>query len=250
MKLKVGIPFAKHGRITDATLKSIRDLKESNEFDVDIIAQQGSNVPRSRNAMINGELSNQVSQQLDGFDYFLCVDADTGFTVDNVKQLLAHEADIVSGAYVHKHNSQRFVAGWFGEIEGISPMENRVALDRSGLFEVDWCGAGFMLLKREALQTMPYPWFTCIEIQYTSPEGKCAQVTSDDLGFCMKARQNGMKILFDADCRVDHVPHPNEQGGSLSEALNDLLRNRDTIIKHVQAMSEENKRLRTELKGK
>jgi len=248
MKLKIGIPFAKHGRITDATLKSVNDLKNSGEFDVDIVAQQGSNVPRARNAMINKEKSNLIYQKIEGFDYFLCVDADTGFTVDKVKQLLAHDLDIVSGAYVHKHDKQRIVAGWFAEIEGISLMEDRVEIDRTGLFEVDWCGAGFLLLKREALEALPYPWFTCIEIEYDSPNGKCAQVTSDDLGFCMKARQNGMKIMLDADCRVAHVPHPNEKGGSLSDALNDLLRNRETIIHHVQAMTEENKKLRQHLK--
>lgn len=244
MRLKVGIPFAKHGRITDATLKSINDLKNCNDFELEIVAQQGSNVPRARNAMINQEESNLIHQKLSGFDYFLCVDADTGFTVDHVKQLLAHDLDIVSGTYLHKHDSSRVVAGWFGETEGISLMNDRVEPDRTGLFEVDWVGAGFLLLKREALEAMPYPWFTCIEIEYQSPNGPCAQVTSDDLGFCMKARRNGMKIMLDADCRVAHVPHPNEQGGSLSDAINDLMRNRETIIRHVTAMTEENKKLK------
>lgn len=245
MKLKVGVPFAKHGRITDATLRSLDGIKKCTDFEVEIIAQQGSNVPRARNAMINGEKSNLVNQKLSGFDYFLCVDADTGFTVDHVKQLIGHDLDIVSGAYLHKHDATRIVAGWFKEVEGISLMHNRVAPDQAGLIEVDWVGAGFLLLKREALESLPYPWFTCIEINYNSPEGPCSQVVSDDLGFCMKARQNGAKIMLDADCRVDHVPHPNEQsGGTLADAINDLLRNRETIIKHVQAMSEENKRLR------
>lgn len=251
MKLKVGVPFAKHGRITDATLRSLDALKQCTDFEIDIVVQQGSNVPRARNAMINSEKSNLVSQTLSGFDYFLCVDADTGFTVDHVKQLLAHELDIVSGAYLHKHDASRIVAGWFKPVEGISLMQDRVSPDQTGLLEVDWVGAGFLLLKREAIESLPYPWFTCLEINYESTDGPCAQVVSDDLGFCMKARQNGARIMLDADCRVDHVPHPNEQsGGSLADALNDLLRNRETIIKHVQAMSQENNRLREELDGK
>lgn len=249
MQLKVGIPFAKHGRITDVTLKSVNDLKTCDDFEVEVVAQQGSNVPRARNAMINGEKSNLVQQKLTGFDYFLCVDADTGFTVDHVRQLLAHDLDIVSGAYVHKHDASRIVAGWFGEIEGISMMKDRVALDKTGLFEVDWVGAGFMLLKREALESMAYPWFSCSEISYQSDKGPCAQVVSDDLGFCMKARANGKKIMLDADCRVDHVPHPNEQGGTLSDALNDLIRNRETIIRHVKAMGEENMKLKQMLQA-
>ncbi len=250
MRLKVGVPFAKHGRITDITLNSLKELGKCTDFKVEVIAQQGSNVPRARNAMINGEKSNLVEQALEGFDFFLCVDADTGFTVDHVKQLLAHDVDIVSGAYVHKHDASRIVAGWFSGIEGISRMEDRVALDKTGLFEVDWVGAGFMLLKREALETMPYPWFSCNEIHYTSDQGPCAQTVSDDLGFCMKARKNGKKIMLDADCRVDHVPHPNEQNSPLSDALNDLMRNREVIIRHVKAMGEENQKLKEMLEEK
>ena len=245
MKLKVGIPFAKHGRITDATLRSIKALEEVNDFEVEVVAQQGSNVPRARNAMINQEKSNLVHQKLSGFDYFLCVDADTGFTVENVRQLLAHDLNIVSGACVLKHEATRFAAGWFSAIEGISLMEDRVSIDRTGLFEVDWAGAAFLLLKKDALESIPYPWFTSSEITYQTDLGACAHLVSEDFGFCMKARQHGQKIMLDADCRVDHVPHPNEPGGgTISDALNDLLRNRDTIIRHVTTMSEENKKLK------
>jgi len=246
MKLKVGIPFAKHGRITDETLKSLNELSQCKDFEIEIVTQQGSNVPRARNAMINGEKSNLTHQKLNDFDNFLCVDADTGFTVDHVKQLLAHDMDIVSGAYVHKHIPDRIVAGWFKEIEGLSPTKDRVPVDKTGLFEVDWVGAGFMLVKREVFERVPYPWFTCMEVEYQSKEGLCAQVVSDDFGFCMKVRANGEKIMLDADCRVDHVPHPNEHnpGAALGNALNDLLRNRDTIIRHIKGMGEENKKLK------
>lgn len=249
MKLKVGIPYAKHGRITEATLKSLRDLAQCTDFEVEVVAQQGSNVPRARNAMINGEKSNLVHQQLTGFDWFLCVDADTGFTVDQVKQLLAHDCDMISGAYLHKHDPSRFVAGWFPETPGISPMENRVAPDQTGLIEVDWAGAGFLLIRRELFERTPYPWFTSMEIEYESPEGPCAQVVSDDLGFCMKMQQNNETIMLDADCRVEHVPHPNEHNprATLGDALDDLLRTREDIIRHVNALGAENKKLRAML---
>lgn len=246
MKLKVGIPYAKHSRITDETLKSLEILSNCKEFEIEVVTQQGSNVPRARNAMINGEVSNLQQQKLDNFDWFLCVDADTGFTVDHVRQLLAHDKDIVSGAYVHKHIPDLVVAGWFKEIEGISPLKDRVSLKTTGLIEVDWAGAGFMLIRREVFERVPYPWFTCMEVEYTSDQGKCAQVVSDDLGFCMKARKHGEKILLDCDCRVEHVPHPNEYNPNetLTDALNNLLRNRDIIIKNVQAMNTENKKLK------
>jgi len=246
MKLKVGIPFAKHGRITEATLKSVRALAKCEDFETEIISRQGSNVPRARNAMINGERSNLVKQQLTGFDWFLCVDADTGFTPDHVRRLLSHDRDIVSGAYLHKHDTSRVVAGWWSGTPGVSRMEDRVAPDRTGLFPVDWAGAGFLLVRREVFERTPYPWFSAMEVRYRMDGRECAQVVSDDLGFCMKMGAAGETILLDADCRVDHVPHPNEYNPAteLADALNGLLENRETIVRHVQAMVEENKRLR------
>lgn len=251
MKLKVGIPYAKHGRVTEETLNSLNALTNSGDFEVEVVFQQGSNVPRARNAMINGEQSNLIRQTLEGFDFFLCVDADTGFTVDNVRQLVGHDLPIVSGACMHKHEATRIAAGWFRDQEGISPMTARVEAGATGLFEVDWVGAGFLLLKREALERIPYPWFTCIEISYDTPDGPCAQISSDDMGFCMKARRHGETIMLDADCRVEHVPHPNENmgGNTLSGAINDLLRNRETIIRHVTALSRENRRLKSALEN-
>lgn len=249
MKLKVGIPYAKHGRVTEGTLNSLDALSRSKEFETEVFFQQGSNVPRARNAMINGEANNLIHQKLEGFDYFLCIDADTGFTVENVKQLVSHDLPIVSGACLHKHDKDHVAAGWFKGIEGVSPMSARVKAGTTGLFEVDWVGAAFMLLKRDTLEQLPYPWFTCMEIPYQGPEGPCAQVTSDDIGFCIKARRNGQTIMLDADCRVDHLDHPNENmgGNSLPGAINDLLHNRDTIIRHVKAMADENARLKKAL---
>ena len=250
LKLKIGIPHAKHGRITDETLQSVRALGGCDDFAVEVVTQQGSNVPRARNAMINGEKSQLVHQKLTGFDFFLCVDADTGFTPDHVRQLLAHDAGIVSGAYVHKHDASRLVGGWWTKAPGLSLMEDRVPLDRTGVFPVDWAGAGFLLIRREVLERTPYPWFTAMEVRFRIDGQECAQVVSDDLGFCMKMGAAGETILFDADCRVDHVPHPNEHNPAteLTDAVNGLLRNRDTIVRHIQALGEENKRLRELLK--
>lgn len=248
MKLRVGVPFAKHGMVTKETMNSLRTLEQCPDFETEVLMTQGSNVPLARNNMVNNNRSNLVHQKLDGFDYLLCVDADTGFTPDHIHQLLKHDLDIVSGAYPMKLHADRFAAGWFGEVRGLSPMDSRVPIDSTGLLEVDWVGCGFLLVRREALEAIPYPWFSYDEARYVSDKAECAVAISEDIGFCLRAQNSGFKIHLDADCRVEHVSHPNERTGSqLLDALNDLLYNRETIAQHVSAMSKENARLRAML---
>jgi hypothetical protein len=239
MKIKIGIPFAKYSRISAATLESVRQIAQAGEIEVTTETQQDNNIPRARNALINENRSNLIYQKLEDFDYFLCVDSDIAFSMAHIKRLLKHDLDIVSGAYVHKETPDKYVAGWFPQVDGISLMKDRVSTKKTGLVDVDWTGAGFLLLKRTLLERLPYPWFTCMEVTFKTYEGKCAILTSDGISFSIKAKQNGMKVKLDADCQVNRIVHPNQKSAFPDE--------NNRLLQQIRKLNNENRELKAQL---
>lgn len=74
-------------------------------------------------------------------------------------------------------------------------------------FEADAVGTGFMLIDMKVFQKMEPPFFT-----YTKPENfgyKASVFPRDDVGedvyFCLKARQNGFRIMVDPTIPLGHV---------------------------------------------
>jgi GT2 family glycosyltransferase len=67
--------------------------------------------------------------------------------------------------------------------------------------ELAWCGGAFLLVKREVLENMDYPWFRHIYVDM----GYRANQTGEDIGFCVNAQNSGYKIAIDCGCVVKHL---------------------------------------------
>ncbi len=69
-------------------------------------------------------------------------------------------------------------------------------LPTSGLLECDAVGTGGMLIQREVLEQVGYPWFE---------EGKTtAEAIGEDLFFCKKAKKLGFSCWIDLDHSMEH----------------------------------------------
>jgi len=214
IKLVVGCPYPNHGTVSPETKASVEALVASNEFDVRPVFIKGSSISISRNICVNNGQS-QLRKQT-GFwgDYYLMLDADIQFTVENVKQLIADDKDIVSGAYNDRSMPSKIVAGGYDEF-GIARRETTF-LDASerGLQKVRFVGGGFLLVKREVFETLEFPWFRETIVQY----GESACYVGEDIGFCLHAEQAGYAIWCDCDCRVVHLINFNTFGGFMDVA--------------------------------
>jgi len=107
-------------------------------------------------------------------------DSDIIATAEDVQKLLALDLPIVSGAYQQRETEQ-----YCGNI----PM------GETGLHEVEYCGAGFLYIKREVFKKFKdefYFW------NYKDRLG-------EDIGFCKQARELGYKIYVDCDCKIKHL---------------------------------------------
>jgi GT2 family glycosyltransferase len=136
-----------------------------------------------------------------GFQWVMFLDDDVIAPPDTFARLVRHERDVVSGLYYRRH-------------EPICPVA--MALDDKGqpqwvtswsppdsLLEVDFVGAGCLLIHRRVLERMARPWFEW-EIGKKDPvQGRTA--LSEDFSFCRRAKEVGFKIHLDTSIHCEHV---------------------------------------------
>jgi hypothetical protein len=140
------------------------------------------------------------------YDYMLWIDSDVMFTFEDFQALLRHKVDVAAGLYLMADNA-RFAAvermdpkvfAAAGEFEFLTPA---AVAERPGLFAVDYCGFGFMLIRRGVFERLTYPWFR--PIYFEAPSG-AVDFTSEDVGFCLEARKAGIAIHVDPKVIVGH----------------------------------------------
>jgi hypothetical protein len=190
-------------------------------------------ITRSRNTLVSQFLNTPTATHL------LFIDADIGFDAEQVHAMLAFDREFVAGIYPLKvidwSNPAIKRAATAREQFQTAPLlyvgtlciENE--REREGRFATAvYCGGGFMLLKRQAIERMiaAYP-----ESRYKSvhaySNAKAAEsyalfdcmidketgaYVSEDFGFCQKWRDLGGKIWLDTEGKLTHIGSYNFQG--------------------------------------
>ncbi len=140
------------------------------------------------------------------YDYMLWIDSDVVFRFEDFLALLKHQVDIAGGVYLMA-DGQRFAA-----VEKMDPEAFRVAghfefltpaalARREGLVKVDYCGFGFVLIRRGVFERLEYPWFRPV---WVDMPGGVRDFTSEDVGFCIEAKKAGLVIHLDPRVIVGH----------------------------------------------
>lgn len=183
-------------------------------------------ITRSRNTLIAQFLSMPTATHL------LFIDADISFEPDQIYQMLCFDRDFVAGVYPLKvidwSNAAIRRAATKGESFESAPLLYVGALcsgnelERDGRFATGvYCGGGFMLLKRQAVERMidaypesryksvhaysniksdvNYALFECMIDKQTNA------YVSEDFGFCQKWRDIGGKIWLDTEGKLTHI---------------------------------------------
>jgi len=153
-------------------------------------------------------MSTLVKQSLShyDYDYYMCIDSDIEFNPEDVQALVNRNVDIISGFYQFRYNNNYGVAGTFQYTGCTIHKDGFLKWDSTGLKEVDWVGAGFLLIKREVLENIDFPYFREGILTYINNDGKEeAQWHGEDVGFCISAKKAGYKIYVDCDVKVNHI---------------------------------------------
>lgn len=204
--LRVGVPYPNNGGLHPDCKKSLAALSKSALFDCknSIFEVQGASISVLRNQVVV-QGSNRVYHKNLPFDYYLCVDSDVSFTPEDVQKLIERDVDVISGAYQFRKDGAKAVAGCFTGVRGLLEDGDFVLWNETGLKEVDWTGAGFLLIKKHVLEAMKYPYFRELVTEYDSGGIPCAVWCGEDVGFCIAAKDAGFKIFVDMDVKVNHL---------------------------------------------
>ena len=197
-------------------------------------------ITRARNDIVSQFLN--FKDERGHLDYLMFIDADIQFEPDSILRLIAHNKDIVAGAYPMKVINYNTIAQVVGTPEEMALMSTEYVVNikfsseekrknmqveiEGGVIEVHDAGTGFMLIKRQALLDMieKYP-----ETRYTrdmkniDESGKLIQTNeyqyalfdtsidednrylSEDYTFCRRWQKIGGNIFIDPLIVLNHM---------------------------------------------
>jgi hypothetical protein len=148
-------------------------VRSTMDLDVTLLWQMGSQITAQRNDLVKMALAEKV-------DYLYWQDSDIVAPYTTLHELLAHDKSIVGATYCKK----------------VPPHELVGRLKRtSGRLKVaEYMPGGCMLVKAAVYKHLPWPWY------FETPEEAEQITTSEDFGFCNKARSRGGYVVY---CDID-----------------------------------------------
>ncbi len=187
------------GMIHEAHFRSCLNLKEELlragiEHDW-LTGRNESLVTRARNEMTASFLGTSYTHQF-------WLDADIEFTPEDIAKLHNLDADIAVGFYCMKRPDLPLSAWRNGKLVKIEECPGEP-------FEVDFAGTGFMVIRRDVIETL-----AAKSESYEGPNGRVPALymtpihndgfESEDYNFCRKAREAGFKIIGDPSIKLGH----------------------------------------------
>ena len=142
------------------------------------------------------------------YDWILWIDNDIVWRPKDLEALFNTKGDIVSGLYIMSNNTQ-FTAVTEWDTDYFKKNQSFKFLTREDLnlaeyknpFEVVYVGMGFMAVRKGVYEGIDYPWF---EPQTFDLGGGIKDFCSEDVGFCLKAKKAGFKIVVNPSIIVGH----------------------------------------------
>jgi hypothetical protein len=150
------------------------------------------------------------------YDYILTIDSDQVFDAKHLFELMESPYDVTAAMYMMedtKHfpivqywNTEYFLK--HGSFPFMSPEEvEKVPKVNGKYLSVEYVGMGFMLIKKEAVEKIKYPWF-CHPLQNLGKGEDGSEIidmTSEDVSFCKNLKEAGVDIMIDTSVRIGHL---------------------------------------------
>lgn len=185
-------------------------------------------IQRGRNSLVKMFLETD-------YTHLFFIDADIGFDAEQALRMVVADKDIVCGAYPRKFLNWRRMHECVSSGASVQQMQNeglehvvnfidddrQPPIDDSGCVEVAYSGTGFMLIKREVIESLKkhVDIYLCDsdvsgaiavndvvhEFFYVSKEEGTKRLLSEDYAFCKLWRKHGGKIHVATWVNLAHV---------------------------------------------
>ena len=188
---------------------------KKNKIDFMISIEGGSNVSVVRERCLGLEewevvMPNQIPPFHGKIDYthIMWIDSDVFFKPEDFMKLLERDKDIVAGLYLK--DPKHYAATKVSEKTAYGDLESMTKADLIGpdekpiedLIEGVGVGMGFMLVKKGVFESVQRPWFLTTPWNFS---GILKLLVSEDIYFCLKAREAGFKLWLDPTVLVKHL---------------------------------------------
>jgi hypothetical protein len=206
-----------------------RAVRAKSNMDLKVLMRDGD-------ALITRARANLVTMFLDdpAATHFLFVDADIGFTPDQVFRLIESGADVVAGIYPIKRvnwdkakralqsNPSKAPSAALDYVLELDDPDKVVVVN--GFTRVRYAGTGFLMIRRRVLEQMcEHPAYASLQFfrEHSadalagSPnrfalfecmiDSKTGTYLSEDFAFCKRWTDIGGEIWADLESRLDHV---------------------------------------------
>lgn len=144
------------------------------------------------------------------YDYIMWIDSDQVFNNEMFDKLFQLDKEIVSGWYCqpgpHDDGSkftpvvEKMEDDFFEKNGYYKFLSSKEITEKKEPFKADYIGFGWVLIKKGVFEKIEYPWF--------APKqrfvGELSDMCSEDVSFCIDARNLGIDIWVDPTCRVGH----------------------------------------------
>lgn len=169
-----------------------------------------SNVYFVRSKILGGSTLRGIHQKpFNGnidYDYIMFIDSDIIFKPEDIKKLLSMNTNIACGAYLmnggtHYPIVEHFDNEYFLKHSTFKFTSLQDLRNKKKPFTVEYCGMGFMLIKKNIIEQLTYPWFYANMFEFND---NIKEFTSEDVSFCMSLNKKNFKIFINPEVKVGH----------------------------------------------
>ena len=185
MKVFIGVPTSEFGRAAIFQDYLNQLIKPEGTVSRGFHTNSGA---QNRNLIIEEARHHKCS-------HILFIDDDMAFAPDSLMQLLSYDVNIVGGLYLNRGYPHLPVV--FDYNSSSSMTRHSLKDNEKGLKEVGAVGFGFMLININVFNYMDRPYVRTGQIQ--------KDLRSEDIDFCIRARESGFTIHCDLSLPIGHI---------------------------------------------